>query len=115
MNKYEDVYGNVNIYIEISSKCKGFFINNRNLVREKYIFSYISVDYCFFEVTLELEVDYIYVCTERYFFRIFDELALEKGDIVEGLFFFEYDFYFVVCYFLLFFRIFFFIVFIVVF
>lgn len=91
VNKHEDVYGNANIYTEISSKCKGPPINNRNLAREKYISSYISADHCPPEATLELEVDHIYVCTERYLPRTPDELALEKGDIVEGLPPFEHD------------------------
>lgn len=91
--RHDDGYGNANIYSEISSKCKGPPSNNKNPVGrqtsapagETYISSYISADYCPPEATLELEVDHIYVCTERYLPRTPDELALEKGDIVEVL------------------------------
>lgn len=110
VNKHEDGYGNANIYTEISSKCKGPPSNSRNPVgqqtsapvRDTYISSYISADHCPPEATLELEVDHIYVCTERYLPRTPDELALEKGDIVEGLPPIEHDLYFAVCYSLLF-------------
>lgn len=112
-NRHDDGYGNANIYSEISSKCKGPPSNNKIPVGrqtsapagETYISSYISADHCPPEATLELEVDHIYVCTERYLPRTPDELALEKGDIVEGLPPFEHDLilpFIISCYFFVF-------------
>ena len=88
--KKEEVCVNSNIYSEVNDRYKS--LPNRNLVGRQtsapggYVYPpYISANHCPPEATLELEADHIYVCIERYIPCTPDELALEKGDIVEGL------------------------------
>ena len=88
--KKEEVCVNSNIYSEVNNRYKS--LPNRNLVGRQtsapggYVYPpYISANHCPPEATLELEADHIYVCIERYIPCTPDELALEKGDIVEGL------------------------------
>ncbi|XP_078327445.1 uncharacterized protein LOC111102495 isoform X2 [Crassostrea virginica] len=88
--KKEEVRVNSNIYSEVSDRYKS--LPNRNLVGRQtsapggYVYPpYISANHCPPEATLELEADHIYVCIERYIPCTPDELALEKGDIVEVL------------------------------
>ncbi|XP_048766233.2 SH3 and multiple ankyrin repeat domains protein 3-like isoform X2 [Ostrea edulis] len=89
--KQEEIYHNSRIYSESYDKCRSLPANKSQVSRQTSApagdshSSYISADHCPPEATLELETDHIFVCIERYVPRTPEELALEKGDIVEVL------------------------------
>jgi hypothetical protein len=88
--KQEEIYNSARIYSEPLDKCGSLPAKNHLIGRQTSAPAgelrplYITADHCPPEATLELETDHIFVCIERYVPRTPGELALEKGDIVEG-------------------------------
>ncbi|XP_062608339.1 SH3 and multiple ankyrin repeat domains protein 3-like isoform X1 [Saccostrea cucullata] len=87
--KQEEIYSNSRLSSQYQDKCKSLpskdKVSRQRSAPAGDIYSFISANHCPPEAKLELETDHIFVCIERYVPRTPDELALEKGDIVEVL------------------------------